>query len=135
MLIIPTLLLFFLGNLMAQTINPTNNITYVNPNFGVNKCGLVGTDQPSKAADCNNDLRIASNTCCMLTLLINNKNFTLCDSVPTQFLIGTNYKQGAANQVAAKNYTFVDYDCGSLNLRPPVINILVLRWEAMNVVL
>jgi hypothetical protein len=57
----------------------------------------------------------------MLTRFIDNNNFFLCDSVPTQSLIGTFYKVSVANEVQALNYTFVDYDCGTVRMRPPQI--------------
>ena len=113
------ILLFMIGSAISQTSTAAANYTYVNPNFGTNKCGTVGTNQPATSADCFKDLRVSSNTCCMLTILQNNKNFTACDSVPTMYLIGTNYKQSAANDVKKLGLTFVDYDCGTVTMRPP----------------
>jgi len=119
------ILLFMIGSAISQTTQPSTakaNYTYVNPNFGDNKCGTVGTNQPKTSADCFKDLRISTNTCCMLTILENKKNFSLCDSVPTYALIGTNYKLSAANEVVKLGYTFVDYDCGTPMMRPPQVN-------------
>lgn len=116
------ILLFMIGNTISQA-SPPKNYSFINPNFGSSKCGTTGSNAPTKAADCYNDLRIQSNTCCMLTYLENNKNKTHCDSVPTKYLIGTNYKLDVANDVTKLGYTYVDYECGTVMMRPPQFKI------------
>ncbi len=116
-------ILLVMGVVVSQTSNvSTNSTAFKSPIYGDNKCGTVGKNNPLKVTDCSSDLRISTNQCCMLTLLIDGKNFTVCDSIPTWQIIGnTKLKSDVAKDVVSKGFTYVDYDCGLVTARPPQV--------------